>query len=255
MKRFSSPWVMGAAAIFSVTLCMQPVPAAAEGAGHHGGMGSMGDAGGASIGESVISGKVAETMNSGGYTYVRLEKGGKEVWVAVPAMKVKVGEEMVFSPGNPMYDFNSPSLKKTFDLIYFSPGTVTLPGTKADTKTKAAEGGAKAKGEAVKVNKAEGPDAYTVGEVYSEAAKLNNKTVRVRGKVVKVSQGILGSNWVHVQDGTGDAAKGTANLVCTTDGLPEVGDVVEVSGILSKDKDFGYGYKYDCIVEKSTIKK
>ena len=40
--------------------------------------------------KSVLSGKVVETMNAGGYTYVCLEKGGKKSWVAVPEMKVVV---------------------------------------------------------------------------------------------------------------------------------------------------------------------
>ena len=39
-----------------------------------------------------LSGKVVETMNSGGYTYVSLESNGKKTWVAVPATAVKVGQ-------------------------------------------------------------------------------------------------------------------------------------------------------------------
>ena len=39
-----------------------------------------------------LSGKVVETMNSGGYTYVSVENGGKKTWVALPATAVKVGQ-------------------------------------------------------------------------------------------------------------------------------------------------------------------
>ncbi|HET6516040.1 MAG TPA: hypothetical protein VFG09_12830, partial [Thermodesulfovibrionales bacterium] len=49
-----------------------------------------------------ISGKVVETMDSGGYTYVCLEEHGKKTWVAVPQMKVVKGKRMSFEPGNEM---------------------------------------------------------------------------------------------------------------------------------------------------------
>ncbi len=76
--------------------------------------------------EPSLSGKVVETMNAGGYTYVLLEKKGKKTWVAVSEMKVTVGKEMAFlHPGAPMTQFTSKSLNRTFDVIYFSGGPVT----------------------------------------------------------------------------------------------------------------------------------
>jgi hypothetical protein len=65
----------------------------------------------------------------------------------------------------------------------------------------------------------------------------------------------MGSNWVHLQDGSGDLTKGTHDLVVTTQDLPKVGDVVTLKGSLSKDKDFGAGYKYAVIVEKGKIQR
>ena len=117
--------------------------------------------------------------------------------------------------------------------------------------------GAKAQAatEQIKVEKAKGADAYTVSETYEKAGKLDKKTVVVRGKVVKVSKGIMGKNWVHLRDGSGDAGKGTNNLVVTTQDDPKVGDVVTAKGTLYKDKDFGAGYKYKVIVEEATVKQ
>ena len=109
--------------------------------------------------------------------------------------------------------------------------------------------------EPIKVDKAKGADAYTVSETYEMAGKLDKKTVSVRGKVVKVSKGIMGRDWVHLQDGSGDAAKGTNNLVVTTQDVAKVGDVVTAKGTLSKDKDFGAGYLYKVIVEEATVKQ
>jgi len=112
---------------------------------------------------------------------------------------------------------------------------------------------APATSEPIKVDKAKGADAYTVAETYDKAGKLDKKTVVVRGKVVKVSKGIMGKNWAHLRDGSGDAGKGTNNLVVTTQDVPKVGDVVTAKGTLYKDKDFGAGYKYQVIVEEASL--
>ena len=69
-----------------------------------------------------LSGKVVETMNSGGYTYVSLEQNGKKTWVAIPAATVKVGQEMTLQPGMEMKNFTSKTLNRTFDSVIFSGG-------------------------------------------------------------------------------------------------------------------------------------
>jgi hypothetical protein len=55
----------------------------------------------------------------------------------------------------------------------------------------------------VKVAKATGPEGRTVEEVMPGKARLKDKTVVVRGQVVKVNLGIMGKNWVHPRDGPG----------------------------------------------------
>lgn len=120
---------------------------------------------------------------------------------------------------------------------------------------KAHEGKDAVPSEAIRVDKATGPDAYTVGEIHAKGAKLEKKKVTVRGKVVKVSTGIMNRNWVHLRDGSGDSAKGTHNLVVTTQDAPSVGDVVTAKGVLAKDKDFGAGYVYAVIVEEASVNK
>ncbi|OGQ55589.1 MAG: hypothetical protein A2W66_01280 [Deltaproteobacteria bacterium RIFCSPLOWO2_02_56_12] len=107
----------------------------------------------------------------------------------------------------------------------------------------------------IKVKKASGPNAYTVAELYQKSATLDKKEVVVRGLVVKVSAEIMGKNWIHLQDGSGDPSKGTNDIVVTSQELPAVGDTVTARGALSKDKDFGYGYNYPVIVEQASIKK
>jgi hypothetical protein len=72
-----------------------------------------------------LSGKVTETMDAGGYTYICLEKDGKKTWAAVPTMKVNVGDEIELAPGTEMKQFSSKALNRTFDSIIFSSGPIT----------------------------------------------------------------------------------------------------------------------------------
>ena len=200
--------------------------------------------------QSTLSGKVIETMDSGGYTYVQIENDGKKTWVAVPKSKVVKGQNISFTPGTEMRNFQSKTLNRTFDSIIFA-GAV-LGESKGEMKPHGSKESAVKATEKIKVEKATGPDAYTVGEVFRNSRKLEGKKVVIRGKVVKVSAGIMSKNWVHLQDGTGDA--GNNDLVITSDELAKAGDVVTASGILYNDKDFGGGYKYKVIIEKANFK-
>jgi hypothetical protein len=210
--------------------------------------------------DPVLSGKVVETMNSGGYTYVCLEKRGKKIWVAVPEMKVTVGQKIGFQPGMEMINFTSKSLNRTFERIIFSGGPlVTSEATSKKAAPAAMQGSGKAASTApagkISVEKAAGPDAYTVSEIFTQKASLNNKSVVLRGKVVKVSSGIMDKNWMHLQDGTGDAEKGNHDLVVTSQDSATVGDVVTVKGTIYMNKDFGAGYKYEVIMEEASIQR
>jgi hypothetical protein len=211
-----------------------------------------------------LAGKVLQTMNAGGYSYVYIEQAdGKKVWVAVAETPVKVGAEMSFKPGMEMGKFESKALKRTFDSIIFSDGvlsgaaTVASPNPAKEQGTSPGSSGASAakKGK-ISVTKATGANAYTVESAFKNSAKLNKKKVVIRGQVVKVSSGIMGKTWIHIQDGTGSEKKKTHNLVCTsaTDSA-NVGDVVTITGTLYKDKDFGSGYKYSVIVEEAKVTK
>ncbi len=205
---------------------------------------------------SGLSGKVVEAINSGGYTYVNISKAGKTIWVAVPQVNVKVGQDISVSPGMTMNNFKSKTLNRTFKSIVFSGGVI---GSGGGNSTKQTEHHNQAKPSAkivaVKVDKATGPDAYTVAELYEKKGSLDKKNIVVRGKVVKVSPNIMGKNWMHIQDGSGNSSNGTNDIIVTSNDLLSVGDVVTAKGTLYKDKDFGQGYKYAVIVEEASVKK
>ena len=72
---------------------------------------------------------------------------------------------------------------------------------------------------------------------------------------MKNSRMIMGKNWVHLQDGTGDAAKQQHDLVVTTKDDPKDGDIVTMEGTVAANKDFGAGYVYKVIIEDAKVEK
>jgi len=75
-----------------------------------------------------VSGKVVETMDSGGYTYALVDKDGVMTWVALPKSRIAVGNEITCQPGMVMNNFSSSSLNRTFKHIVFSNGLTSSSG-------------------------------------------------------------------------------------------------------------------------------
>jgi len=217
---------------------------------------------------NAITGKVVETMNVASYTYVQLDTGAAKVWAAAPQFAVKVGDAVVVRDAMPMKNYQSKTLNRTFDVVYFS-GNVIVNGAAPMTAVPAAPAASAGTvaGELPKghpaipaatapvgpnltnIKRAEG--GQTVTEIVTGKAKFAGKPIAVRGRVVKFSGGILGKNWLHVRDGSG--AEGSNDLTVTTDAVVKVGDLVLVTGTLASDRDFGSGYKYALIVENAQV--
>ena len=200
-------------------------------------------------GQKQLSGTVLETLDASSYTYVRFETPDGEVWAAVPQASLEVGAQVVIANPQAMSNFESKSLGRTFDTIYFG----TLEGQEASPPM-AKAGANNANAGPIDVARAEGATGRTVAEIYAATANLSGKPVAVRGKVVKYNAGIMGRNWIHLQDGSGDAAAGTNDITVTSSDTTKVGEIILVEGILALDKDFGSGYRYAVIVEDASVK-
>lgn len=97
------------------------------------------------------------------------------------------------------------------------------------------------------------PGGLSVADVITKRKELAGKEVTVRGTVVKANNGILGRNWIHLQDGSGSAADRTNDLTITSDAVVKVGDVITVTGVLAIGVEIGEGYGYDALVEKAKL--
>lgn len=108
--------------------------------------------------------------------------------------------------------------------------------------------------ENIKVPKASGPDARTVAEIVTKRTELKDKTVLVRGKIVRYSHA-MEKYFIHLRDGSGSDADNTNDVLVTTNDQAKIGDVVTVKGVVHIDKDFGSGYSYKVLIEEATLQK
>jgi len=90
-----------------------------------------------------------------------------------------------------------------------------------------------------------------IATLYQTQAKLAGQTVSAHGKVVKVNNGILDRNWIHITDGSGDAK--SSDLVVTSTQTAVVGDEVTITGVAALNRDFGAGYVYPLLIENATV--
>ena len=212
-----------------------------------------------------FNGAVTETMNSGGYTYMKLHGGnsGKDdLWVAAAEFPVKTGERVSVSLDMPMEQFHSKTLNRDFPMLYFVSNVAregeAPAGSRGPASSAAAPismmGSHQSAAAAAPVERIPPPaGGLTIADVWAQRKALAGKPVVVRGKVVKVNNGIMDRNWIHMQDGTGSAADRTNDLTITTAAEVKLGDIVTVSGVLAVGKDFGAGYAYDAILESAKV--
>jgi hypothetical protein len=201
---------------------------------------------------SKYAGEVIETMNAGGYTYVHVNTGKEKVWAAGPETNVKVGDRVSFLTGMEMPDFRSETLNRTFKSIYFVPAINTGEDAVLTPEGHPPVGRGSSGLEDMDFSDIRVPNGgRSIAEVYAQRDALAGKEVIVRGKVVKFLAGVMGKNWIHLRDGTG--SEGSNDLTITTDAVASTGDIVTVRGQVGTDKDFGFGYEYDVIIENATV--
>lgn len=243
---FKNLFILAVVAVFT-SACQDSKPSETEGTTAYTGAATDASAG--------LEGVVVSTMDAGNYTYVEIENNGQKSWAAGPSTEVKVGDRVSIPGGSLMQDFHSKSLDRTFESILFA-GAIQIEGAgqavggqKAQTGAPSAAPAETETPEKGSITKAEG--GYTVEEIFAKKSDLGGKTVNIRGKVIKANMGIMGKNWYHIQDGSGEA--GTNDLLITSEDAAQAGDIVLAKGTLNLDRDLGSGYLFDVIVEETKI--
>ena len=221
--------------------------------------------------QSATNGKsfeVAEVIHGNTYSYIRAKENNGEFWMAISKQEVQPGEVYYYSEGLPMQNFHSKEIDRTFDEIYFVSEISKTPIQKSATggMGSGAMGGMGAMGgdaaaqthqgkvdseqnSSIAIKKSAGE--ITVAQIFAARNNYSGKEIEIKGIVVKVNKQVMDKNWIHIQDGTND--NGNFDLTITSADVAEVNDEITVKGKITLNKDFGYGYSYEVIMEDAQI--
>lgn len=195
---------------------------------------------------------VEEVLNTDKYSYLKVDKKGESIWVAIAKADVEVGETYFYRGGLLKKNFFSREFNRVFETLYLVSNF--WKKTKEDiSKEKQAQQNIPA-GNSLpdliveKIVPAEG--AISLEELFSNKPMYNDTNVKITGKCVKVNPRIMNRNWLHIQDGSGSGL----DLTVTTQEEVALGAIVSLEGTITVDKDFGAGYRYEIIMEKAVLK-
>ncbi len=210
-------------------------------------------------------GTVTESIHTEKYTYICIQSGNELYWLASNALQVEAGDELSYEGGLLMRDFYSPTLDRTFPAILF----VNRAWVSSESATPIERARGLPSGHPLIPNDFLLPtrpgvpdtpelgslprlqDGQTLSELFSNSKKFAGTRVRVIGKVMKINHTIMGKNWIHLEDGTGD--QGAYDLTVTSSESVAVGSVVVAEGIFSTNKSFNTGYYIPLLLEDAVF--
>ena len=202
---------------------------------------------------------MTDTINAGKYIYLQLDEQGEETWLATQRLPVSPGDTVEYLGGDMMQDFHSKGLDRTFESIRFVTRIRVLDRDKASTgqampadeyhQNVPREKTAVIAPKRGDIARAEG--GKTIEELFAAGEKLTGETVVLRAVVMKVSNNIMGKNWITLQDGTGTAPDD--KLTVTTSETVPVGEEVIVEGIVRTNVNLGAGYHYKVLLDNAVF--
>lgn len=194
---------------------------------------------------------VKEAMNAAGYTYLLVTEGKKEQWIAVSEMDVDIGATYYYQGGLKMSNFKSRELDRIFESIIFLDNISTDPPVPQEEMSLSRAHSAAIPLERLDISIEAATDGLTISELFSGMKSFDGKKVKIRGQVTKFNAHILDRNWIHIQDGT--EYDGKFDLAITSQAEVATGDVLTFEGKIALDRDFGFGYSYDIIMEEASV--
>ncbi len=214
---------------------------------------------------------VLEVIQVVNYTYLRVKDNNTELWIAAPTLEVKAGDTVYYQNGMMMTKFESKELKRTFEQILFvdriskdpsapalqKDNAVVLPPNHVSTTTENTQpapsmGSSKdSVKQQIKIEPLK--DGVTIAAVLKDPKAYEGKTIKIKGKITKYTAGVMGKNWVHIQDGTD--YKGKFEIVITTLDELKDGETATFEGTITLNKDLGFGYFFEVLMENAKVIK
>ena len=198
---------------------------------------------------------VKETIPGEKYLYMKIAEGDREYWAATGKSDVSAGETYYYNEALVQTGFKSKELERVFDTLYLI--TQLVPeshGAGMKPLEKAGEPPAQAFESNIKKGFHSSPLAgkairLSIAELLKDPEAYKDKVVEITATCTKINEGILGRNWLHLQDGTAD----DQDLVVTSQDAIDPGNEVTIRAIVQLDRDFGAGYAYDVLLEEGRI--
>ncbi|MFC2089664.1 GW dipeptide domain-containing protein [Bacteroidota bacterium] len=194
--------------------------------------------------------KVQQVEQVQSYTYLLVTEKRDEYWIAVSSLEAEPGEKFRYTGGLEMVNFYSKDLDRTFDKVIFVDVMLGM-SEKIEEEGLTPGSVAVSKKSDVKVEKVEG--AITIATLFENPSDFENKRITVSGEVTKFNPAIMNKNWIHLQDGT--EFDGKFDLTITSMETFTQGDKVIIEGTVTLNRDFGYGYSYDILLEDAVVVK
>ena len=202
-------------------------------------------------GDGAVTVKVKAIEQVEKYTYLQVKGKGQAYWIAVTSTEIKVGENLTYQGGMWMEDFYSKELDRTFDRVLFLDGFEGMQGQAPSMGQMPGTTQGSVKTDKLETQIEQGEGTVSIADIYRDPAAYEGKTIRVKGEVAKFNAQIMQRNWIHLQDGT--EFEGKYDLTVTSQQGFNVGEIITLEGILALNRDFGYGYSYELLLEKATI--
>lgn len=199
---------------------------------------------------------VQEVLQANRYVYLNVkEDGNGQFWIATRKQEAKKGEIYYYRRPLLKTNFESKEYSRVFDTIYLVSNLVSQDHSKhavaQNIQTPNIEPKITAK-EDIPTHTAEVVEhkgTLKIAELLRDPKKYEGHTIQLSGKCVKVNPNIMERNWLHIQDGSNN----DFDMVVTSNSFVPEGSDITIRGVVSLNRDFGAGYKYDLIVENGTL--
>lgn len=198
--------------------------------------------------------KVNEVLKSPKYLYLNVTENGEDFWIATRVMDVSVGQFYYYIGGLLKTNYESKEYNRVFEKIYLVSSKlveanhgVTGNTMNSNTTTKTEETHTHTTTEPQKIVVKAG--SIKISELVKDPKKYEGKIVQLSGVCTKVNANIMGKNWIHIKDGSED----DYDLVLTSYTFVPEGAAFTMKGVVTLNKDFGAGYKYDLIIEEGVL--
>ena len=193
--------------------------------------------------------KVNEILPTQKYVYLNVTEDERTFWIATGKQEVQVGGQYFYQGGLLKTNFESKEYDRVFDEIYLVSKIVPLNHGNSNSSKEDEKENVKTKTDKFSLEFNHGEDFVKISELVESPEKFDGKKIKLTGQCAKLNANIMGTNWIHLKDGTKD----DYDLVLTSQTAVPVGHIVKMEGTVILNKDFGSGYRYDILVEDAVV--